>query len=759
MLFASAALVAVFAAVIAKSASDEDESVAGALVAVLGWASSLWRTALLVALGLALAIVVDALRCRRWDLARDLIVALSVLVAMTSVLGRVVEGDWLPIEADLWSRWGFPEPRLGFVAAMVTVAGPELVRPARVLTIWLVPTAALGAVALEAVSPAGALGGLGLGIAVGALVRVAFGSAAGMPSAERVATALATLGVEIGDLSFAPRQRVGAAEYVGHDANGRPLKVRVLGRDAQDTQRLARRWRLLAYRDPPRSAPTGRLEQVEHEALAILVAAQAGVRVPEIAVVGLGPDGDALVATLQPDVEPLELSSADQVTDETLEELCRQVARLHAAGISHGRLNASSVLVVDDGPMLVDLSAATLGADQTALDLDVAELLVSCAILVGPERTLRMAVASGWGDVIARVLPYLQRAALTPHLRDLARTHEVDLEDLRVAVAAATGTEEPKIAPLLRIRARDIVVMAAVIFAAYLLISQLAEIGFDTIADELRKADAAWVIVALLLAQTTFVPSAVSARGGVPTPLPLLPLIALQSALKFINLTVPSSAGRIATNLRCLQRMGAPRAEAVAGGAIDDASNTIVQAALFLVALPFVGVEIDTSEFQSAGPDRRLLIGIAVALVVTAVTVLALPKVRAKVMPGVRNTLSSLWVVARSRRKRMGVFGGAIAAELLYALALGATCLAYGVELTLPQLVFVNTSASVLSGLIPVPGGIGAAEAALSAGLIAMGVDESTSFAIALTQRLCTFYLPPIWGFLSLRWLTRKGYL
>ena len=552
---------------------------------------------------------------------------------------------------------------------------------------------------------------------------------------------------------------MGAAEYVGHDANGRPLKVRVLGRDAQDTQRLARRWRLLAYRDPPRSAPIGRLEQVEHEALAILVAARAGVRVPEVATVGLGPDGDALVATLQPDLEPLELSSADQVTDETLEELWRQVARLHAAGISHGRLNASSVLVVDDGPMLVDLSAATLGAEQTALDLDVAELLVACAILVGPERALRMAVESGWGDVMARVLPYLQRAALTPHLRDLAHKHEVDLKDLRAAVAAATGAEEPQIAPLLRIRPRDIVVMAAVIFAAYLLISQLAEIGFDTIADELRKADGAWVIVALLLAQTTFVPSAISARGGVPTPLPLLPLIALQSALKFINLTVPSSAGRIATNLRCLQRMGAPRAEAVAGGAIDDASNTIVQATLFLVALPFVGVEIDTSEFQSAGPDRRLLIGIAVALVVTAMTVLALPKVRAKVMPGVRSTLSSLWVVARTRRKRMEVFGGAIASELLYALALGATCLAYGVDLNLPQLVFINTSASVLSGLIPVPGGIGAAEAALSAGLIAMGVDESTAFAIALTQRLCTFYLPPIWGFLSLRWLTRKGYL
>lgn len=91
--------------------------------------------------------------------------------------------------------------------------------------------------------------------------------------------------------------------------------------------------------------------------------------------------------------------------------------------------------------------------------------------------------------------------------------------------------------------------------------------------------------------------------------------------------------------------------------------------------------------------------------------------------------------------------------------SLGATCLAFGVHLNLAELIFVNTAASVLSSLIPSPGGIGAAEASLSAALIALGVGESTAFAIAITQRLCTFYLPPIWGYLSLRWLTRKGYL
>ncbi|HUK93856.1 MAG TPA: lysylphosphatidylglycerol synthase domain-containing protein [Gaiellaceae bacterium] len=147
------------------------------------------------------------------------------------------------------------------------------------------------------------------------------------------------------------------------------------------------------------------------------------------------------------------------------------------------------------------------------------------------------------------------------------------------------------------------------------------------------------------------------------------------------------------------------------------------------------------------------------AVVISVTVVLAVPKFRAKVMPPLREALSGLWTVARNWEKRLELFGGNLASELLYAIALGATCLAYGTHLSLGQLIFVNTVGSVLASLIPVPGGIGAAEASLSAALIAMGVGQSTAFAIAITQRLCTFYLPPVWGYVSLRWLTRKGYI
>jgi len=125
--------------------------------------------------------------------------------------------------------------------------------------------------------------------------------------------------------------------------------------------------------------------------------------------------------------------------------------------------------------------------------------------------------------------------------------------------------------------------------------------------------------------------------------------------------------------VRSLQRLRPEQRQGSAGGAIDDVSNNAIQVALFLLVLPFVGVDVDTSQFEDAGPDRRLVIAIAVALVVSAVVVLAVPRIRRRVLPAVRDSLRGLWSVARVRRKRLEVFGGGIASELLYAVALGAS--------------------------------------------------------------------------------------
>jgi uncharacterized membrane protein YbhN (UPF0104 family) len=308
-------------------------------------------------------------------------------------------------------------------------------------------------------------------------------------------------------------------------------------------------------------------------------------------------------------------------------------------------------------------------------------------------------------------------------------------------------------------RPRDFVVTAVVVFAAYLVITQLAQIGFGTIAHELRRADVAWVVVGLILAQLTFVSAAISFRGAVATPLALLPCVALESAIKFINLTVPSSAGRVGINIRFLQRMGTQTGEAVAGGAVDDLSDTIVQIALVLLTLPFVDLAVNKGDLKLSAPSGRLITSVVLVLAAVVAVVLAVPTIRAKLLPSIRGALTGFRTVARDRKKRLELFGGSIGSECLYALTLGAACLAYGVDLTFAQLLLVNTGASAFAGLIPTPGGVGAAEATLTAGLVAMGVDNSTAFAIAFTHRVCTYYLPPIWGYFSLQWLRRRGYV
>ncbi len=261
------------------------------------------------------------------------------------------------------------------------------------------------------------------------------------------------------------------------------------------------------------------------------------------------------------------------------------------------------------------------------------------------------------------MLPYLQPAALTPHVRDLARGHEVGLKELRAAAAAATGTAQPELVPLRRVRPKDVLTMAALIVAAYLVVTQLAAIGFGTIAGELGEANPVWVVIALILAQAAFIGSGISVRGAVPAPLPLLPCVVLQSAIKFINLTVPSSAGRIGMNLRFLQRMGVPRAQALVAGAIDDVSETMIQIALLLLTLPFVGAKVDTSQFGSAEPDTRLVAGIAVALLVSLLLVVFVPKVHDRVVPQTeKRTFGSLGCRSRSaeanralrRKRRLG---------------------------------------------------------------------------------------------------------
>ena len=115
--------------------------------------------------------------------------------------------------------------------------------------------------------------------------------------------------------------------------------------------------------------------------------------------------------------------------------------------------------------------------------------------------------------------------------------------------------------------------------------------------------------------------------------------------------------------------------------------------------------------------------------------------------------------VLRDPRKLLELYGGNLLTQVLFAVTLGACVRAFGFEVPLSSLILINTVVSLFAGFIPVPGGVGVTEAGLSLGLTRAGIPAETAFAIALTYRFTTFYLPPIWGLRCYRWLISRRYL
>jgi hypothetical protein len=78
-----------------------------------------------------------------------------------------------------------------------------------------------------------------------------------------------------------------------------------------------------------------------------------------------------------------------------------------------------------------------------------------------------------------------------------------------------------------------------------------------------------------------------------------------------------------------------------------------------------------------------------------------------------------------------------------------------GASASLGALIIVCTFTSLLGGIAPVPGGMGVMEASYISLLTLLGIPEDLAIAATLLYRLCTTYLPPIWGWAALVWLRR----
>ena len=757
VLFAAATLGLV--SIVAPDPTAFDQRIAklvNDLPGLLGW---FWETAsdLLVLWPLVL-LVAAVVATRRLFLLRDQLLS-TVLAAGVAAL---VAGGFSAL-ADGLTATGpptlYPAIRVALATALIATTSPHLSRPIRRLGRWIVILGSLGVVALAIALPLGVVSGLAIGLGSAALVHLAFGSPGGLPSLDQVRAALEELGVETIDLRSAELQPKGVALLRAETPQGLPLLVKVYGRDAWDGQLLTATWSYLWYRDESPTLTISRRQQVEHEAFVTLLAERSGVPVLPVIAAGVVGSRDG-VLVLEADARPIQELAPSEMTDALLADLWRAVSAMHEAGIAHGNLDAQRMAVSGDGSALIgDFQAASASATPPALLADRARLLVTTALMTGDDRWAKAALASLGADGLTEVLPYIQPAALSRATRRSLKDAGHDLDAIRDRAASEAGTEPPKIEPLRRVTIGSVLTIALLLLAAYFVFRAIASVGVDQVVAEIGKADKAWLWVGLVIVPLVPVAEAFGALGATMLPLRLGPVIALEFAIQFIALAVPSSAARVAVNVRFFQRQGAPAAQALTIGLIDSVFGFVVQV-LLLMVIVFSGlVTLDLSlDGLNFDPTGKLLVLVGILLVVAAVVALTVPKIRRPIAAKIAEARPALAVI-RSPIKLAGLLGGNFAAQFLLALILGATVRAFGESATLAELLLTNTLVSLFSGVMPIPGGVGVSEAAIAFCLTALGIPSATAAAIAIVFRLLTFYLPPIWGGFAMRWLRRQAYL
>jgi glycosyltransferase 2 family protein len=250
----------------------------------------------------------------------------------------------------------------------------------------------------------------------------------------------------------------------------------------------------------------------------------------------------------------------------------------------------------------------------------------------------------------------------------------------------------------------------------------------------------------------------------VPARLPFLPVYMMKLATSFLNIALPTTAGQAALTIRFFQRQGVPAATSVVSGLVDSFINNLLQAILLGSLLLFSGLSLhlQTKSASMSGEADTVITAIAIVCVLVMAALLVSERLRHLVLGKLRGWWPDAKAAAsalRDRQKLAELLIGNLTTELLFASALGLFVHAFGGHITLVQALFVNLTAALLVTFIPVPGGIGVAESALVVGLTGVGVGQDVAFASAISYRVSTFYLPPVWGWAAMRWLEARRFL
>ena len=505
------------------------------------------------------------------------------------------------------------------------------------------------------------------------------------------------------------------------------------------------------------TAPLSQDRALERRALLSYAAADAGVRTPRLrALARTGPDAVVLAYAHEAGVTLAEQPAAP--TDAQLRRVWQTVLRLHNRRVTHRALTADRILITAGGEVvLLDPGNGDVAASDLQVRLDLAQLLAELALLVGPDRSADVALDEVGPAKLEGTVPLLQPLVLYRSTRAALRRRADVLPALRERLLAAmpdgqVARVQLERVQLERVRLRTLISLVAGVVAAYVLAGQLTRVNFIRL---VRQADWRWTLVALILSALTYAAAAISLSGFVLERLNFVRTLLAQVAASFVTLVTPAAVGGAALNIRYLQRSKVSPARATASVGAAQIVAFLMHMLLLVVFASLTGAV----HIHSLRPPTWAYVVLA-ALLILVLTAIAIPPgrrlLRARLTPALGQVLPRLLDLAQNPRKLAEGIGGALALTVLYVFCLAACVRALGGSVPLVGIAVVYLTGSAIGSAAPTPGGLGAVEVALSAGLTAAGLHSATALGAVLLFRLLTFWLPVPVGWIAFNYLQRR---
>lgn len=307
---------------------------------------------------------------------------------------------------------------------------------------------------------------------------------------------------------------------------------------------------------------------------------------------------------------------------------------------------------------------------------------------------------------------------------------------------------------------RNVLAVGVAVAVVVLLVRHRATLDAGT--DSMSTADPAWLLAAAAGTLLLWTAGTVSQLGSVSVPLPVRRLFVVQVAATFANHVLPGGSGGMAVNVRFLQRCGLSRAAAVGAVALNVAAGTVTHVVVLLAALLLAPHSLTAALAHTDRPGLPAVHWPLIAGAVAVALALLLWLFRRPLGRLLRDTAEHLGVLAavlRQPRRAVQLWSGSLAVPVLHCLVLYAVLRSLdGSASPAPAPVaLAYLAASSVAALVPSPGGFGALDVTLVAGLVAVGTPSTVALATVLAYRLLTVWLPLLPGACVLAVLFRRG--